>query len=65
MAKVTLTLTDGPGGVLVNLKSDEPLPEDDTGGGTVAQNLALIALHIVQREFKDITGKELVPISVH
>lgn len=64
MAKVTLTLTDGPGGVLVNLKSDEPLPDDDEGG-TVAQELGLIVLHTVQREFKDIVGKELVPISVH
>ncbi len=65
MAKVTLTLTDGPGGVLVNLQSDEPLPEHNADGGTVAQNLALIALHTVQQEFKDIIGKELVPIKVH
>lgn len=64
MAKVTLTLTDGPGGLLVSLQSDELLP-DEHEAGTPAQEMGLIALHTVRREFKDITGKELVPIKVH
>lgn len=64
MAKVTLTLIDGPGGVWINLQSDEPLPTKHEGG-TVAQELGLIALTTVRREFKGIVGKEPVPIKVH
>ncbi len=64
MAQVTLTLIDGPNGVLLKVHSDEPLPGMDEGG-TPAQELGLIALATLQLEFKGITGKDLTPIDVH
>ena len=65
MAEVTLTLTDAPGGVLIKLHSDVPLPQPHEDGGTVAQNLVLMALATVQQVFYTITGKAVVPVVSH
>lgn len=59
MANITLSLTDAGKGVLIRICSDEQLPAPDSEGGTIAQNLALIALDAVRREYERVTGKKL------
>ena len=58
MATVTIMIADAPQGILLKLKSDERLPDPDEDGGTIAQDIGLIALELIKREVKSITGKE-------
>ncbi len=58
MAEVTITLTDADKGVLLKVRSDQALPEGKESG-TPAENLALIALDAVRREYERVTGKKL------
>jgi|GEM_PF-3660359 hypothetical protein len=64
MAQVTLTLTDAGHGLLVKLDSSEPMPVGTQDGGTAAQNLAIIALHYIRREYELVTGREMQEISI-
>lgn len=64
MATVTLTLTDCERGMLIKLSSDPGLPEyeDDE---TLAQTLGILALEIIKKEFREVTGREPVPVVSH
>lgn len=58
MAKVTIMIADTPRGVMLKMTSDKRLPDPGKDGGSIAQNLGLIALELIKREVKSITGKE-------
>lgn len=58
MATVTIMIADAPQGILLKLESDECLPDPGEDGGTIAQDISLIALELIKREVKSITGKE-------
>ncbi|WP_301668141.1 hypothetical protein [Neisseria basseii] len=58
MATVTIMIADAPQGILLKLESDERLPDPGEDGGTIAQDISLIALELIKREVKSITGKE-------
>ena len=58
MATVSILISDQPGGLFIKLTSDEPMPKDGEDGGTIAQDIGLIALELIKREVKSITGKE-------
>ena len=58
MATVTIMIADTPRGVMLKITSDERLPEPGGDGGTIAQDIGLIALELIKREVKSITGKE-------
>nr|DAS62963.1 MAG TPA: hypothetical protein [Caudoviricetes sp.] len=51
-------IADAPQGILLKLESDERLPDPGEDGGTIAQDIGLIALELIKREVKLITGKE-------
>ena len=59
MATVNILISDQPGGLFVKLTSDEPMPKDDEDGGSIAQNAGLLCLAILNREMRQVTGKEL------
>lgn len=58
MATVTIMIADAPQGILLKLESDERLPGPGEDGGSIAQNLGLIAIELIRQEFKTVTGKE-------
>lgn len=58
MATVTIMIADAPQGILLKLESDERLPDPGEDGGSIAQNLGLIAIELIRQEFKTVTGKE-------
>lgn len=59
MATVNILISDQSGGLFVKLTSDEPMPKDDEDGGSIAQNAGLLCLAILNREIRQVTGKEL------
>jgi hypothetical protein len=58
MATVTIMIADTPRGVMLKMTSDERLPDPGKDGGSIAQNLGLIAIELIRQEFKTVTGKE-------
>lgn len=58
MATVNIMIADAPHGILLKLTSDERLPEPDEDGGSIAQNIGLIALELIKREVREVSGKE-------
>ena len=58
MATVSILISDQPDGLFIKLTSDEPMPKDGEDGGSIAQNLGLIAIELIRQEFKTVTGKE-------
>lgn len=58
MATVTIMIADTPRGVMLKITSDERLPDPGEDSGSIAQNLGLIAMELIKREVKSITGKE-------
>ena len=58
MAKVTIMIADTPRGVMLKMTSDKRLPDPGKDGGSIAQNLSLIAMELIKQEFKAVTGKE-------
>lgn len=64
MAQVTITLIDAEKGVLIKVNCDEPMPSPKEMG-TIAQNMALIALQNIKDEFHSITGREVQEISIN
>lgn len=59
MATVNILISDQSGGLFVKLTSDEPMPKDDEDGGSIAQSADLLCLSILNREIRQVTGKEL------
>ena len=51
--------------LFLNVNANVPLPQPHEDGGTVAQNLVLMALATVQQEFYTITGNAVVPVVSH
>ena len=64
MATVNILISDQPGGLFVKLTSDEPMPKDDEDGGSIAQNAGLLCLDILNREIRQVTGKELELVNI-
>lgn len=58
MATVNILISDQPGGLFVKLTSDEPMPQDEEDGGSIAQNAGLICLAVLKSEIRQVTGKE-------
>ena len=58
MATVNILIRDQPGGLFVKLTSDEPMPQDEEDGGSIAQNAGLICLAVLKSEIRQVTGKE-------
>ena len=58
MATVTIMIADTPRGVMLKITSAERLPDPGEDSGSIAQNLGLIAMELIKREVKSITGKE-------
>ena len=58
MATVNILISDQPGGLFVKLTSDEPMPQDEEDGGSIAQNAGLICLAVLKSESRQVTGKE-------
>ena len=59
MATVNILISDQPGGLFIKLTSDEPMPKDDESGNSIAQSVGLLCLAILNREIRQVTGKEL------
>lgn len=57
MATVNILISDQPGGLFIKLTSDEPMPKDGEDGRSIAQNVGLICLAVLNSEIKQITGK--------
>ena len=64
MAKVNIILSDQSGGLFVKLTSDEPMPKDDEDGGSISQSAGLLCLAILNREIRQVTGKELELVNI-
>lgn len=58
MATVNILISDQPGGLFVKLTSDEPMPQDEEDGGSIAKNAGLICLAVLKSEIRQVTGKE-------
>lgn len=58
MATVNILISGQPGGLFVKLTSDEPMPQDEEDGGSIAQNAGLICLAVLKSEIRQVTGKE-------
>lgn len=58
MATVNILISDQPGGLFVKLTSDEPMPQDEEDGGSIAQNAGLICLAVLKSEIRQVTAKE-------
>ena len=64
MATVNILISDQPGGLFVKLTSDEPMPQDEEDGGSIAQSAGLLCLAILNREIRQVTGKELELVNI-
>lgn len=64
MATVNILISDQPGGLFIKLTSDEPMPKDDEIGGSIAQSAGLLCLAILNREVRQITGKETELVNI-
>ena len=64
MATVNILISDQSGGLFVKLTSDEPMPKDDEDGGSIAQSADLLCLAILNREIRQVTGKELELVNI-
>lgn len=58
MATVNILISDQSGGLFIKLTSDEPMPKDDESGNSIAQSAALLCMAILNREIRQVTGKE-------
>ena len=58
MATVNILISDQHGGLFIKLTSDEPMPKDDESGNSIAQSAALLCMAILNREIRQVTGKE-------
>lgn len=64
MAEVTIKLTDGDKGVLIELMSVPTLPKANECG-SIAQNLAMIVVENIHQEVQAVTGKACVKVVRH
>ena len=64
MATVNILISDQSGGLFVKLTSDEPMPKDDEDDGSIAQSVGLLCLAILNREIRQVTGKELELVNI-
>lgn len=61
MATVNITISDTDNGAMIRLQSDSELRAwyDNSADGTLAENLAIIALYYLKMEVKSVVGVEL------
>lgn len=64
MATVNILISDQSGGLFVKLTSDEPMPKDDESGNSIAQSAALLCMAILNREIRQVTGKETELVNI-
>lgn len=64
MAEITIKIADVGNNLMLRLESSEPLPVGG-GQGSIAQELGLIGVELIRREFRELTGLELQCQTLH
>lgn len=64
MAEITIRIVDVGNNLMLRLESSEPLPVG-IEQGSIAQELGLIGVELIRREFRELTGLELQCQTLH